>query len=359
MKTEGKYKERGQTLVQVAMLMTVLLGFLALAIDVGWMYAGRRQMQNAADAGALAGAYEICFGIPGNAEDTARNYAVTRNGAHTADVVVADWTVTVVAKQTKDLFVADVIGLGTVEVGADAVAACGTPSAACGLWPIAFDLDRWEQLLEAPCGTPFYVWEGTNDNKELNCDVCDCDVPEEGETVGDGVDDIIEMQGRAWIDFSGLVDEEYWDDCKDIAGCSEKEIKCWVASDTGARVELPACIPGDQGTKWGAHQDVIDRALSDDPVVGIPLFDGIDTPRCSGLGNTCGAQGHVFDIVDFGCVTVLDAVNQLDLLCDEGERWKGHAIKVARTCEPCETYCGFTYGGEPPPWGMKTVSLIR
>ncbi len=48
--------ENGQTLVWVALAMVVLLAFVGLAIDGGAVYAERRRMQNAADAGALAGA---------------------------------------------------------------------------------------------------------------------------------------------------------------------------------------------------------------------------------------------------------------------------------------------------------------
>ena len=48
--------DRGQTLVWVAVGMVVLLGIVALAVDVGHLYAERRHMQNAADAGALEAA---------------------------------------------------------------------------------------------------------------------------------------------------------------------------------------------------------------------------------------------------------------------------------------------------------------
>ena len=47
--------ERGATLVLVAASMVALLGFAALAVDVGHAYERRRQMQNAADAGARPG----------------------------------------------------------------------------------------------------------------------------------------------------------------------------------------------------------------------------------------------------------------------------------------------------------------
>src|SRR5579859_1036657 len=51
--------EQGQTLVMVALLMTILIGMLGLAVDVGYGYSERRQIQNAADAAALNGAREM------------------------------------------------------------------------------------------------------------------------------------------------------------------------------------------------------------------------------------------------------------------------------------------------------------
>jgi len=55
--------ESGQSLVLVALMMAVLLGFGALAIDIGYMTFQKSELQNAADAAALAGAGSIP--IPG------------------------------------------------------------------------------------------------------------------------------------------------------------------------------------------------------------------------------------------------------------------------------------------------------
>lgn len=48
--------QNGGVIVLVAVSMVVLLGFAALAVDVGHLVAARNELQNAADAGALAGA---------------------------------------------------------------------------------------------------------------------------------------------------------------------------------------------------------------------------------------------------------------------------------------------------------------
>ena len=62
--------ERGGISVMVALLMVVLLGAAAVAIDTGLIYAERAELQNGADAAALAIAEEcandelVCIGIP-------------------------------------------------------------------------------------------------------------------------------------------------------------------------------------------------------------------------------------------------------------------------------------------------------
>jgi Flp pilus assembly protein TadG len=47
---------RGATIVIVALALVVLIGIIALAVDIGYMYATRNELQNVADAAALAGA---------------------------------------------------------------------------------------------------------------------------------------------------------------------------------------------------------------------------------------------------------------------------------------------------------------
>lgn len=51
--------QKGAAIIIVAILLPVLIGFAALAVDVGYMYATRNELQNAADAAALAGATQL------------------------------------------------------------------------------------------------------------------------------------------------------------------------------------------------------------------------------------------------------------------------------------------------------------
>src|SRR6516162_2878771 len=52
-------KRRGGIIVLAAFLMVVLVGMLAFAIDIGYMSTVKAELQNAADAAALAGAQRL------------------------------------------------------------------------------------------------------------------------------------------------------------------------------------------------------------------------------------------------------------------------------------------------------------
>jgi Flp pilus assembly protein TadG len=77
--------ESGAVLIHVAIGIVVLIGFLTFVVDYGVMWVGRGQAQNAADAGALAGAVAMAFdangwtdrSATGPARTSARQMAVT------------------------------------------------------------------------------------------------------------------------------------------------------------------------------------------------------------------------------------------------------------------------------------------
>lgn len=70
----GVCNERGAALVYLAVALVVLMGMAALAIDMGYMYVGKAQLQNASDAAALAGAQ----GIKKNTNPMDTNQATAR-----------------------------------------------------------------------------------------------------------------------------------------------------------------------------------------------------------------------------------------------------------------------------------------
>lgn len=82
--------DQGQILVLTVLCMSVLLGFMALAIDVGQLLYSKRQLQAAADAAAIAGALEIaqCASTTNCAAmQAAAKSAITENGYATPALV--------------------------------------------------------------------------------------------------------------------------------------------------------------------------------------------------------------------------------------------------------------------------------
>jgi Flp pilus assembly protein TadG len=72
--------ESGQTLIFVAVSMTVILGFLAMAADVGTLLHDRRNLQIAADSAAIAGAVEEKVSSVTGDIQTSGQTASTQNG---------------------------------------------------------------------------------------------------------------------------------------------------------------------------------------------------------------------------------------------------------------------------------------
>ena len=64
----------GATLVLVAILMTVIIGFAGIAIDASRLYVMRAQLQTTADASAIAGIVEVKDKRPTNAPTAALQY---------------------------------------------------------------------------------------------------------------------------------------------------------------------------------------------------------------------------------------------------------------------------------------------
>lgn len=99
-------REPGQVIVLVALGLVALLGFTALAVDMGMAYADRRQAQNAADAAALAGARYtgnwlrwhggVCTGFGDAQKQGVTDAALASAGSYyssaTTNVIVSDCT---------------------------------------------------------------------------------------------------------------------------------------------------------------------------------------------------------------------------------------------------------------------------
>ena len=188
--------QRGVTALIVAILIFVLIGFIALGIDLGYMYSSRNELQNAADAAALAATgklgniYEgmpydqqqeyICDGAEATMiKDVAKEIALKNKAAtkqieiRYEDIIIGQWTpgtpgtltptpnqpdaVEVTARRDGtengpiSTFFARVLGIDTVDVSADATAALtglgevgeGGLPIPLGISKTRFESDEW------------------------------------------------------------------------------------------------------------------------------------------------------------------------------------------------------------------------
>ncbi len=69
--------DEGVTAVLVAIMMVMLLSFAALAIDIGYGRVTKNELQNTADAAALAGARQLGLIYKGMSYEDQKNYALT------------------------------------------------------------------------------------------------------------------------------------------------------------------------------------------------------------------------------------------------------------------------------------------
>jgi hypothetical protein len=148
--------ERGQAAVLTVLFMVVLLGAVALTLDVGSWFRAQRATQSAADAAALAGAHALPDD-PGEAEVLAAEY-LDKNEGGVADVTFPSGTsaISVRVERTTPGIFAKVFGIDSVDVAAKATARVGNPSAVKWAAPIA--VDEKHPMLHCsptPCwGTP-------------------------------------------------------------------------------------------------------------------------------------------------------------------------------------------------------------
>ncbi len=81
---KARRSERGQALVLIVLAIGAIFGFAALAIDVGQIYSVRRKAQNAADAAALAAAYDAVQGSLDRGTAVSKGFSIAAlNGFNT------------------------------------------------------------------------------------------------------------------------------------------------------------------------------------------------------------------------------------------------------------------------------------
>jgi hypothetical protein len=230
--------QAGQTLALVAVLLVGLIAMLGLVLDGGNLYLHRRRMQNAADAGALAGAREMALDHGETAAHAAaQDYAVTRNKAETATVEVkydvGNPVVSVVAQADVHMTFARLLGIDQLEVGALAEATYGTAGEGEGVVPIALPYTTtWMTYV------PFILWDS---DMEAGAD-------------------------RGWLNLDCRGD---WlpPSCGDAGSAVEKD---WMRDGYPEAIEAETWIYGSSGVKGG----VLLTAEVGDLLI-LPVYDEI------------------------------------------------------------------------------------
>jgi hypothetical protein len=157
---KGRDADEGATLVFVAVSLVALLALSAFAIDFGRMYEERRQLQNGADAAAVAIAEDCARGLCDGSYDeyaTAEIYVDqnARDGAANAwlvDLDLGEQTVTVHNRTEDpggdnkfDMLFASVVGFDGFTVGAEATVAWGGLVSQPATIPIIISDCEWDR----------------------------------------------------------------------------------------------------------------------------------------------------------------------------------------------------------------------
>ncbi|MGY1615548.1 pilus assembly protein TadG-related protein [Geodermatophilus sp. SYSU D00691] len=144
----GADGERGATAVLFSLLLVPLLGFAAIAVDIGRLYAEQARLQVAADAAALAVAQDCAGGSCGNMHATAQAMvSANMGGAGAAPPVLgsAPLSVTVTGSRPSEHWFAPVIGHDSDTVSASATVAWGAPGRGIAVLPLTFSWCEFEQ----------------------------------------------------------------------------------------------------------------------------------------------------------------------------------------------------------------------
>ena len=133
--------ERGAAAVLIALVLVPLLGFAAIAVDIGSLYADRAKLQISADAAALAVAADCARGACGNMLATARTMILANDpDGNSAQPVLSNspLSVTVSGSTPQQHWFAPVLGHDSTAVSATATVGWGGPSGGTAVLPLTF-----------------------------------------------------------------------------------------------------------------------------------------------------------------------------------------------------------------------------
>jgi hypothetical protein len=329
-----KLNENGQSLVILALGIIAFVAILALVVDGANAYAARRQAQNAADAGALAGATFMCKNHDqAGAIVQAKDYAINKNGAESADVTasLSAGTVVVTATVDKPTFFAGVLGFLNVTPRAVAAAEC-RPPVGMGVLPVAWACrstvvggmnvpgeDCAQILIDDPiCDGPYdldctYILMDSvkvkDNNKGGKCNpdqtdptqsdycytqndlVCSAHGPDVDPTYNcsyvapnttdcdinnDCIDELMTGGARSWLDLDG-------------GGGGASELSDWIVNGFPDPIPPHKWIPEESGVATSIFHTAADAVVGEDVV--LPVFNHLcdHYPDVSTITETIGA----------------------------------------------------------------------
>ena len=323
--------ERGASAVFVAILLVPLIGFLAIALDVGALYAERAQLQNGADAAAIAIARDCADGACDNPSGLAASFtaANANDGAANVDppdidldaqtVTVSDSTRTDTGEDAVQHPFASLIGTDSTTVGAAATAEWGPP----GSGPVLALALSWCEFQQSLGAEGALMTIRTDTNK-----TCKKSPSEE-----------IIPGGFGWLDNTTAPCEATINLSLNLDAAGE----LWVGSDAGG----------------SAPNDCKDRlpGLKNTPIL-VPIYDLV-----RGTGTT--AEYRIFAFASFSITGWnFPSTSDIDPLaplcppsaakdCKKGSNWRGiQGVFV----EMVSVDSAFGLGG--PDLNAKTVRLI-
>lgn len=241
--TQDKTNENGAVSVIVAILMVTLLGFVAIAVDVGVIYSERAQLQNGADASAIALAQKCARNAADPACSTTSTLATSlanqnaldgMSKVHTIelDTTARKVSVTTSAKEaggpdnSVSLFFADVLGVPTKEVGARGSAIWGSPRAGRTAFPLAFSICQVKDNIGG--GLQRLQEHGKNAN-------ADCNYGPSGAAVQGGFGWLVQDAGKCGGTIDLAVSEGGSDPGNNAPGNCATELNRWASDITAGR----------------------------------------------------------------------------------------------------------------------------
>ncbi|NSX36084.1 Tad domain-containing protein [Pseudarthrobacter oxydans] len=241
--TLDKANENGAVSVIVAILMVTLLGFVAIAVDVGVIYSERAQLQNGADASAIALAQKCARNAADPACSTTSTLATSlanqnaldgMSKVHTIelDTTARKVSVTTSAKEaggpdnSVSLFFADVLGVPTKEVGARGSAIWGSPRAGRTAFPLAFSICQVKDNIGG--GLQRLQEHGKNAN-------ADCNYGPSGAAVQGGFGWLVQDAGKCGGTIDLAVSEGGSDPGNNAPGNCATELNRWASDITAGR----------------------------------------------------------------------------------------------------------------------------